>query len=72
LSLRNSSDYLAQIESLTTPRIMHLELQRNDGTVLQHPLLTIQPERAPEIMEIKDLPVVLIDHPFTPTLSGSL
>jgi hypothetical protein len=49
---------------------MHIELQRNDGTVLQHLLLTIQPERAPEIMEIKDLPAVLIDHPFTPTLSG--
>jgi hypothetical protein len=68
LSLRDSSDYLAQIESLTTPRIIHIELQLDDGTVLQRPLLTIQPERLPDMMEIKDPPAVIIDHPFVPTL----
>ena len=72
LSLRHSSDYLTQIESLTTPRIIHIELQRDDGMVLRRPLLTIQPERVPEMMEITDLPAVLIDHPIAPTLSGSL
>ncbi len=68
LSLRDSSDYLVQIESLTTPRIMHIELQLDDGTVLQRPLLTIQPEQVPDMMEIKDPPAVIIDHPVVPTL----
>jgi hypothetical protein len=68
LSLRNSSDYLVQIESLTTPRVTHIELQLDDGTVLQRPLLTIQPEEIPESMEIKRPPSLLIEHSFSPTL----
>jgi hypothetical protein len=68
LSLRNSSDYLVQVDSLTSPRVIHIELQLDDGTVLQRPLLTIQPEEIPESMEIKRPPSLLIEHSFSPTL----
>ncbi len=68
MSLRDSSDYYPQIESVTTPHIIEIELQLDDGTVLRRPMLTIHPERTPDIMEIKDPPAVLIDHSFAPTL----
>jgi hypothetical protein len=62
LSLRDVNETLALIESLTTPRIIHIELRLDDGTVIRRPLLTMQTERVPDYLELMYSPATLIKH----------
>jgi hypothetical protein len=66
LALRDINEHLALIESLTTPRIIHLELGLDDGTVIRRPFLTIQTERVPDYLELISPPARLIERQIEP------
>jgi len=51
LKLRDSGEYLAAIDSLQAPEIIHIELQSEDGTILSRPLLELYTDQLDYLRE---------------------